>query len=173
MFLRALRASRTRQHEDLLALFTLVQGSFLAVELLRLALSILVDDQTHAFALGTHGTQSRSVSSYVAQTQQPRSAFHQCRRHIRRFHNVEWRIPEIARNCNSIKLRACIDDSFMNVISMSQIKLFVRQLVLNCRRSFRVFAVRVISAFPVNSSEGRTTSDSAAVVSNSSLGNSS
>ena len=51
-------------------------------------------------------------------------------------------------------------------------KLFVGQLVLNCRRSFRVFAVRVISAFPVISSEMRTTSDSAAVVSNSSLGNS-
>ena len=44
--------------------------------------------------------------------------------------------------------------------------------MLNCRRSFRVFAVRVISAFPVNSSEVRTTSDSAALVSNSHLANS-
>ena len=79
---------------------------------------------------------------------------------------------EFRCSCKSIKLRACIDDSFMNVNSMSQTKLFVGQLVLNCRRSFRVFAVRVISAFPVNSSEVRTTSDSAAVVSNSSLGNS-
>ena len=40
---------------------------------------------------------------------------------------------------------------------------------LNCRRSFRVFAVRVISAFPMNSSEVCTASDAAAVVSDSSL----
>ena len=44
--------------------------------------------------------------------------------------------------------------------------------MLNCRRSFRVFAVRVISAFPVNSSKMRTTSYSAPVVSNSNLANS-
>ena len=94
--------------------------------------------------------------------------------HAQRFTSMaETRDCEEFRcSCNSIKLRACIDDSFMNVNSMSQTNLFVEQLVLNCRRSFRVFAVRVISAFPVNSSEVRTTSDSAALVSNLSLANS-
>ena len=65
---RALRASRTRQHEDLLALFTPVQGSFLAVELLWHTLSAHADSQSHEFALGTvnttmalHGGQCRAM----------------------------------------------------------------------------------------------------------------
>ena len=117
-----------RQHEDLLALSC--SGSFLAVEMLRHALSVHVDGESHGSARHcqhNHGTPWRSVSSSFVQDHQTRSAVHQCRRHIRHIRVEFSMVPkdpgmceEFRCSCNSIELRSCIDASFLSVNSVSQ-----------------------------------------------------
>ena len=98
----ALRASRPRQTEDLLALSTPVQDPSLQWNCCGTrSASLLVVNHTRFCSWHCkhyHGTPWRSVSRSVAQPHQPRLAFHQCRRHVRRFYHCEWRIPEFSRN---------------------------------------------------------------------------
>ena len=191
----ALRASCTRQHEDLLALLHLSKKPSLRWNCCGTH-SASAESQTPAFARGTvsttmalHGSQCRAL---MLQNHQPRSACHQCRhtsdipeldfqwcRKIQgsarnsgvRATRSSWELALTVRSWVSTPCRKpTVCRTTCEFCKDTPIPQLSKQL--DCRRSFRVFAVRVISAFPMNSSEVCTASDSAAVVSDSSLASS-